>query len=75
MAGRDLRRLALLIVSILAAVLAADRLTALIISGTGISGTAGFLAGFVLYGILFFGILALIERVTGFRIFQFAGRD
>lgn len=69
------RQWVFLICGILASVIISDRLTAILIAGTGLSGSAGFLAGFILYAILFFGILALIEKVTGFRFFRFSGQQ
>ena len=68
MKNADISRLAFLLLSILAAILVADRITAIILTILGIAGSAGFLAGFVLYAGFFFGILAIIERFTGFCI-------
>jgi len=68
-----IRSWAFFFTGILAAIVAADALSRFLISRTGLNGGAGFIAGFVLYAVLFFGILTLIERVTGIRFFGSAG--
>lgn len=59
---------------ILMAIIIADRLSNLIVAGAGMSGWSGFLTGFVVYAVLFFVVLFVLERV--FRINFFGtGRD
>lgn len=66
MEGSTISRWAFLIAGILAAVLIAERLTAILIHGFGISDSAGFLALFILYAILFFSVLSV--KRTAHRI-------
>ncbi len=72
MDGSDIRHWAYLIGGILASIVIADRITAILVDRIGLTGSAGFLAGFILSAILFFTILAIIEKATGLSFFRFS---
>jgi hypothetical protein len=59
---------------ILTAIVVADILSNVFLTFAGLTGIIGFFAGFILYAMLFFGILAVIERVAGIRILGFSGQ-
>ncbi len=56
---------------ILCAILIADALSNIIVAATGISGAPGFVVNFVLYVVIFFGILYAIEKLFGIGFFGF----
>jgi hypothetical protein len=70
-----LQRWAFIVAGILVAILAANRLTAFLIAMLGLRGSAGFITGFILYAALFFTILSIIEKITGFSFFRFSWQD
>jgi hypothetical protein len=55
---------------ILAAIVIADRLSAIIVSAVGITGSGRFVLSFILYAALFFAVLYAIERIAGIRFFN-----
>jgi len=55
---------------ILAAIVIADRLSAIIVSAAGITGSGRFVLSFILYATLFFAVLYAIERIAGIRFFN-----
>jgi hypothetical protein len=55
---------------ILAAIVIADRLSAIIVSAAGITGSGRFVLSFILYAALFFAVLYAIERIAGIRFFN-----
>jgi hypothetical protein len=46
----------------------------MIIAYTGITGPVQLLAGFVLYAVLFFGVLYMMEKLLGIEFFGFSRR-
>jgi hypothetical protein len=56
---------------ILCAIMIADSLSTLIVTAAGLSGWVQFLAGFILYAGLFFGILYSIEKIFRIEFFGF----
>jgi hypothetical protein len=57
---------------ILCAILIADALSNIIVAAAGLTGPAEFIISFVLYAIIFFGVLYVIEKVTGTTFFGFS---
>jgi hypothetical protein len=55
---------------ILAAIVIADRLSVIIVSAAGITGSGKLVLSFVLYAALFFAVLYAIERIAGIRFFS-----
>jgi hypothetical protein len=64
-------RWVVLFVSLLIAIVLSRVLSGLVLGLLGISGIGGFILGFVLYAVVFFGVLYVIEQITGMHIFQF----
>jgi len=56
---------------ILCAVIIADMIANTIVAFTGITGPVRLVAGFVLYAVLFFGVLYAIEKLLGIEFFGF----
>jgi hypothetical protein len=56
---------------ILGAVLLADALSTILVSASGIQGSIKIVAGFILYALLFFGILYIIQKIFHFEFFSF----
>lgn len=71
----EVRRWAFFFCGILIAIVIADAVSGMILSMTGLSGVARFLAGFVLYAAVFFAMLYVIERVTGLSFFEMGSRQ
>ena len=71
METRQAWRWVVLFVSLLLSVFIARIVSVLLLASLGLGGIAGFIAGFVLYAIVFFGVLYAIERVSGVSIFAF----
>ncbi len=57
------------IVSIAFAVIASDQLSSAITNQAGLTGPLWFLVNFILFAVLFFGILWVIGRLTGMTFF------
>jgi hypothetical protein len=65
------KKWAVFFISILVAILIADRLSTIIIAVLGFTGVVQFLLGFILYAALFFAILYMIQKVFGIDFFGF----
>ncbi len=70
----SVRKWAVFFLGILCSILIADYLSNAIIAITGLSGWVRLVVSFVLYAVLFFGILYIIEKIFNIRFFDF-GRD
>lgn len=68
------RRWGVIILGILCAYFIADILAYMLVRLTGLSGPAQFIAGFVIYAVLFFAVLYIIQRLTGTVFFDFMNR-
>jgi hypothetical protein len=68
------RNLVVLFVTLLCAIVISRFLSVIVLAALGLSGIGAFIAGFVLYAIVFFGVLYLFERFAGVRVFRF-GRE
>jgi hypothetical protein len=66
-----LKRAGTLILVLLCAILVATALSNIIMSALGLSGVVAFVMGFIVYAVLFFGVLYLFERFLGITIFHF----
>jgi hypothetical protein len=67
-----IKKWAIFFAGILCAILIADALSNMIVAAAHLTGPAGFIISFVLYAIIFFAILYIIEKVTGTRFFSFS---
>ena len=67
----SVKRGATLIVVLICAILVANLVSNLLMNLFGLGGIPGFIAGFIVYAAIFFGVLYLFERVFGIRIFHF----
>ena len=67
----SVRKWAVFFISILCAILIADTLSNAIVSAAGLNGWIQFIVSFVLYAVLFFGILYIIEKTLGIKFFEF----
>ncbi len=57
-------------IGILTAIIIADYLSSLIVAAAGIGGWMRFVVSFILYAVLFFASLYVIERATGISFFS-----
>jgi Ca2+/H+ antiporter len=60
-----------LIFVLLCAILIANWISNVLMSVIGLTGVPEFIAGFVIYAAIFFGVLYLFERFGGIRVFNF----
>ena len=67
------RKLAVLFITILCAIVISRFLSGIVLVALGITGIGAFIAGFILYAVVFFGVLYLFERFAGVSIFRFSG--
>ena len=67
----SVRKWAFFFIGILSSILIADTLSNSIITVSGLNGWIRFVVSFVLYAVLFFGILYVIEKIFGIRFFDF----
>ncbi len=67
----SVRKWAVFFTGILCSILIADTLSNVIVTAVGLNGWKKFLISFVLYAVLFFGILYAIEKTFGIRFFGF----
>ncbi len=65
------RKWAIFFLGILCSILIADTLSNAIVTAVGLNGWVKFVASFVLYAVLFFGILYIIEKILDIRFFNF----
>jgi hypothetical protein len=68
------RRIVTFVLVLLCAILVANTLANILMAALGLTGIFGFIAGFVLYAVFFFGVLYFFERFFGIRIFSFGAR-
>jgi len=66
-----IKKWAIFFISILVAILIADRLSNTIIVMTGLTGPVQFLSSFILYALFFFAILYIIQKVFRVDFFGF----
>jgi hypothetical protein len=71
MESATVKRWVLFFAGIVGAVLLADALSTILISAAGLEGSMKLLAGFILYALLFFGILYAIQKIFHFEFFSF----
>ena len=64
-------RVGVIVLSILCSFFIADILTNALLRSVRLSPGAGAVAGLIVFGILFFSLLHLIEKLTGICIFRF----
>ena len=67
----SVRKWAFFFIGILSSILIADTLSNSIITVSGLNGWIRFVVSFVLYAVLFFSILYVIEKIFGIRFFDF----
>jgi hypothetical protein len=67
----SVRKWAVFFIGILCSILISDTLSNAIVTALGLNGWIKFLVSFVLYAVLFFGILYAIEKIVGIRFFDF----
>ena len=60
---------------ILAAILIADTISTTIVNLAGIIGWVKFVASFILYAVLFFGVLYALQKIFGIEFFSFSGME
>jgi hypothetical protein len=68
------KRAAGIIVVLLCSVLVANAVSNILMDLSGLGGPVGFVAGFIVYAAVFFGMLYLFERFGGVSIFHFNWR-
>lgn len=67
----SVRKWAVFFIGILCAILIADTVSNAMVNAMGLNGWIQFIVSFVLYAVLFFGILYVIEKTLGIRFFDF----
>lgn len=67
----SVRKWAFFFIGIICSILIADTLSNAIVTAAGLNGWIRFTVSFVLYAVLFFGILYAIEKIFGIRFFNF----
>jgi len=72
MDSATVKKWVLFFVGILCAILIANALSNSIVAAAQLTGPAGFIIGFVLYAVFFFGVLYGIEKITGILFFRFS---
>ena len=68
------RRIVTFVLVLLCAILVANTLANILHAALGLTGIFGFITGFVIYAVFFFGVLYFFERFFGITIFRFGGR-
>ncbi|AGB03257.1 hypothetical protein [Methanoregula formicica] len=68
------RRIVTFVLVLLCAILVSNTLSNILLAALGLSGIFGFIVGFVIYAVFFFGVLYFFERFFGITIFRFGGR-
>ena len=58
---------------ILAAILIANTFSTIIVNLAGITGWVKFVSSFILYAVLFFGVLYALQKIFGIEFFSFCG--
>jgi hypothetical protein len=72
MDSADVKKWVTFFAAILCAILIANALSVAIVAAARLTGPAGFIISFVLYAVFFFGVLYIIEKITGIRFFSFS---
>ncbi|MGB7787563.1 hypothetical protein [Methanoregula sp.] len=72
MDSASVKKWAIFFAGILCAALIANALSTVIIGAAQLTGAAGFIISFVLYAVFFFGVLYIIEKITGVTFFRFS---
>jgi hypothetical protein len=72
MDSATVKKWVLFFIGILCAILIANTLSNAIVAAVQLTGPAGFIIGFVLYAVFFFGVLYGIEKITGILFFRFS---
>ena len=67
----SVRKWAFFLFGILCSILISDTLSNAIVTASGLNGWIRFIVSFVLYAVLFFGLLYAIEKIFGIRFFDF----
>ena len=67
----SVRKWAIFFIGILCSILIADTVSDTIVTAVKLNGWIKFIVSFVLYAILFFGILYAIEKIFYIRFFNF----
>jgi len=68
----SVKRIITIILVLLCAILIANGASNILMQFSGLTGIPGFIAGFLIYAAIFFGILYLFERFCGINIFHFS---
>jgi hypothetical protein len=68
----NVKKWAIFFAGILCAILIANALSDMIVAAARLTGPAGFILSFLLYAVIFFGILYIIEKITGIIFFSFS---
>jgi hypothetical protein len=68
------KRVVVLFIVLLIAWIAAHTLSVMLLSAFGLSGGAAFIAGLLLYALVFFAVLSLLEKLLDIRIFTVNGK-
>jgi len=66
------KKWAIFFAGIICAALIANALSTAIIASVQFTGPVGFIISFVLYAVFFFGVLYIIEKITGVSFFRFS---
>lgn len=69
----SVKRGVVLFLGIVSAVLIADALSGLIVTFSGLTGTAAFFLSFLVYAGILFGVIFVLKRFAGIDIFRFGG--
>jgi len=67
----SVRKWAIFFLGTLCSILIADTLSNMIMAVSGLTGWVKFIVSFVLYAVLFFGILYAIEKIFKIKFFDF----
>jgi O-antigen/teichoic acid export membrane protein len=67
----SLRKVITLLVGILAAFLIADALSNVVVMLSGLKGAAGMIVSFIVYAVIFFAVLHLLEKYAHIVFFGF----
>ena len=68
----SVRKWVIFFMGILAAILIADTISTTIVNLAGIIGWVKFVASFILYAVLFFGVLYALQKIFGIEFFSFS---
>jgi hypothetical protein len=72
MDSAKVKKWAIFFAGIICAALIANALSTAIMAAVPLTGPAGFIISFVMYAVFFFGILYIIEKITGVAFFRFS---